>query len=295
MTLGIALQDVSLRYGDTAALDGLTLALEGGKIYGLLGRNGSGKTSLLTVLAAFRRATAGTVLVGGRPVFENRDVTSQVCLIRDSGSDTGDGGDRVSEALDTARRLRPRWDDDYARRLIERFELPVGKKVRELPRGQRAALGITIGLATRAPLTMFDESHLGMDAPSRQAFADELLADFMAHPRTVIVSTHLIEELSSLFEEVVILDEGRVVLHDDTEALRARGAAVTGPAEAVDRVVAGLTVLDQRQLGHTKSAVVYGGLDATLRRRAADERLDIGPLALQDLFTHLTQRSGDHR
>ncbi|HEV3013286.1 MAG TPA: ABC transporter ATP-binding protein, partial [Actinomycetota bacterium] len=187
------------------------------------------------------------------------------------------------------------WDGDYAAALVERFQIPPRKKLGELSLGQRSALGVTFGLAARAPVTLFDESHLGMDAPSRAAFSDELLADFMARPRTIVISTHLIDELSPLFEEVVIIDNGRLVLQDETEVLRARGADVTGPAEAVDRFVAGHTVLRERQLGRTKSAMVYGGLDEAHRRQARDAGLDLGPVALQDLFVHLTEPTGGPR
>ena len=99
----------------------------------------------------------------------------------------------------------------------------------------------------------------------------------------------------ALFEQVLIIDNGRLVLQDETEALRARGADVTGPAEAVDRFVAGHTVLRERRLGRTKSAMVYGGLDERHRRQAREAGLDLGPVALQDLFVHLTQPPGGPR
>jgi ABC-2 type transport system ATP-binding protein len=188
------------------------------------------------VLAGFRKPSGGTVRIDGQPVFENPRITRQVCLIRETG-DTGDLDDRVRYALWTAARLRPGWDAGYADALVERFEIPRHNKLRELSLGQQSALGMIFGLATRAPVTLFDESHLGMDAPSRAAFSDELLADFMAHPRTIVISTHLIDELSPLFEQVVIIDKGRLVLQEETEALRARGADVTGPAEAQDLFV----------------------------------------------------------
>jgi ABC-2 type transport system ATP-binding protein len=294
MTLDIEVAGLRLDYGAVTALDGLSFTLPGGRIYGLLGRNGSGKTSLLSVLAGFRRPSGGTVRIDGQPVFENPRITRRVCLIRETG-DTGDRDDRVGYALWTAARLRPGWDADYADSLVDRFEIPRRKKLRELSLGQRSALGMTFGLATRAPVTLLDESHLGMDAPSRAAFSDELLADFIAHPRTIVISTHLIDELSRLFEQVVIIDRGRLVLQDETEVLRARGADVTGPAEAVDRFVAGRTVLRERQLGRTKSAMVYGGLDEDHRRQARDAGLDLGPVALQDLFVHLTEPAGGPR
>jgi ABC-2 type transport system ATP-binding protein len=114
----------------------------------------------------------------------------------------------------------------------------------------------------------------------------------MAHPRTFVISTHLIEEVSSLFEEVVIIDSGRLVLHDDADALRSRGVAITGPAEVVDSFVNGHTVLGVRQLGPTKCTTIYGAIDEALRERARAAGLDLGPVGLQDLFVHLIQRPG---
>jgi ABC-2 type transport system ATP-binding protein len=296
MSLGIEVRNVRLCYGDVVALDDLTFTLGGGRIYGLLGRNGSGKTSLLSVLAAFRRASAGEALIGGEPVFENGRITRQVCLIRETGD--VDKNDKVKDALWLAEGLRESWDAGYAAALLDRFGIPPRRRIGSLSRGQQSALGVTIGLASRAPVTMFDESYLGMDAPSRYAFYDELLADFMAHPRTIVVSTHLIEEVSRLFEEVVIIDRGRLVLQDDTEALRSRGVAVTGPAGAVDQFVSELAwfakfaVLGEKQLGPTKSATVYGELDGEHRAKARDAGLELGPIGLQDLFVHLTQPTG---
>ena len=125
MTLDIETAGLQLRYGPVTALDDLSLSLPGGRIYGLLGRDGSGKTSLLSVLAGFRRASGGTVLVGGQPVFEQPRTTRQVCLIRETG-DTGDRDDRVSEALYTARHLRPGWDTGYARPWSNASRSPAG-------------------------------------------------------------------------------------------------------------------------------------------------------------------------
>jgi ABC-2 type transport system ATP-binding protein len=290
MSPRIEVEDLRLNYGSVTALDGLTFTLDGGKIYGLLGRNGSGKTSLLSVLAAFRRQSGGAARIDGEPVFENPRVTRRVCLIR-STCDTLGTGDRVSAALSFAAHLRPQWDGEYAAKLLERFRLDPRKPITGLSRGQRSALGAVLGLAARAPVTLFDESHLGMDAPTRYAFYDELLNDFIAHPRTIVVSTHLIEEVGPLFEEVLIIDEGRLVLHDDAETLRSRGVAVTGPAQAVDRIVDGRTVLSERRLGPTKSATVYGPVDDELREQARVAGLDLGPVGLQDLFVHLTGSS----
>lgn len=288
-TPDIEVRDLRLRFGDVNALDGLSFHLSGGKIYGLMGRNGSGKTSLLSVLAAFRKATSGAVLINGQPPFENDAVVRDICLIRESG-DVYDG-ERVGCMLDLAAQLRPNWDAEFAGKLMDRFKLPRRKRPQSLSRGQKSAVGIVLGLASRAPLTMFDESYLGMDAPSRYAFYEELLADYAIHPRTIIISTHLIEEVSSLFEEVLIIDQGRLVVHEEADTLRSRGATVSGPAETVDTFTAGLTVLNEQRLGRTKAATVFGELTDDQVRAASLAGLDLGSVSLQDLFVHLTNSS----
>ena len=155
MITDIRIRDLTVRYGDTVAVDTLDLDLAPGKIYGLLGRNGSGKTSLLSVLAGYRRASSGTVTVGGADPFENADVMRQTCFIRDT-LDVAET-DRVAGSLDFAAALRPTFDREYAGKLLDTFELDPRKRVSALSRGQRSSLGAVHGLAARTSLTILDE------------------------------------------------------------------------------------------------------------------------------------------
>jgi ABC-2 type transport system ATP-binding protein len=287
----IEVTGLGMRFDTVDALTDVSFSLSGAKIYGLLGRNGAGKTTLLSILAGYERQTAGTVLVDGEPVFENATATAKTCLIRGTG-DAAVPAVSVRDLIDFAGRLRPGWDAKYANTLLDLFEVPRGPQAKALSHGKRCALGVTIGLASRAPVTIFDESYLGLDAPSRYAFYDTLLADVLEHPRTVIISTHLIEEVGTLFEDVLILDEGRLLLHETAETLRASGSAVTGDATLVDSFTLGLEVLGEKTLGRTKSAMVYGPLDEKRRAQAREVGLDLDPIALQDLFVHLTSGSG---
>jgi ABC-2 type transport system ATP-binding protein len=286
----ISLRDLTVRYGRTVALDNLTLDLPPGKIYGLLGRNGSGKTTLLSVIAAYLRASSGTITVDGVDPFENPAVMRRTGFIRDTLDVTG--GDRIERALCLARRLRPTWDADYAARLLDVFELNPRKRVQSLSRGQRSSLGAVFGLAARTDLTLLDEVTLGMDATARTAFYRELLADYLEHPRTIILSTHLIEEVAGFFERIVIIDRGRLLLHEDADELKGRGVTVTGPAGAVDGFTAGRTVLDVRSLGNVRAATLYGRLDRGAVARAEAAGLTLGPVGIQDLFVHLTSGAG---
>jgi ABC-2 type transport system ATP-binding protein len=282
----IQLRDLSVRYGDTVAIDKLTLDLPAGKIYGLLGRNGSGKTSLLSVIASYRKASGGTITVDGVDPFENADIMRRTGFIRDTLDVTEQ--DRIGKVLCFAGRLRPTWDADYAARLLDVFELNPGKRVQSLSRGQRSSLGVVLGLAARTELTLLDEVTLGMDAAARTAFYRELLADYLEHPRTVILSTHLIEEVAGLFERIIVIDRGRLLLHEDADELKGRGVTVTGPADAVDAFTAGRTVLGRQSLGGVRAATLYGRLDPAEIDRAKAAGLTLGPVGIQDLFVHLT-------
>ncbi|WP_422647215.1 ATP-binding cassette domain-containing protein [Actinoalloteichus caeruleus] len=290
MTYSIEARDLRLDYRGSPALRGIDFRLAGGGIYGLIGRNGSGKTSLLSLVASLAKPTAGTLLVDGEDPFENPRIMPDVCLVQDRIKDSGDEIWKVGSFLRTAAALRPRWDQEYADRLVDLFELPQRKRISSLSLGKRSALNIIVGLASRAPVTIFDEAYVGLDAPSRYAFYDEVLADYMAHPRTVIMSSHLVEEVDSLFEEVLILDEGRLLVHEDTDDLRSRGVSLTGPAQAVDDLRHGLTVLNEQVLGGTKSITVYGDLDEDALSRARAAGVEAGPVRLQDLFVHLTRK-----
>jgi ABC-2 type transport system ATP-binding protein len=275
-----------MAFGATTALSGITLALPPGRITGLLGRNGAGKSTLMSLLAGYRRPTSGRVLVGGVAPYDDAGAMADTVLVRERIA----GGDRlrVRDQLSVAASFRPRWAGDLADELVERFGISRSQHIGKLSQGQRSALGIITGLASRAPLTMFDEPQLGLDAPSRYAFYDALLADYAAHPRTILMSTHVIDEVADLFEDVVILDRGRVLVHEGADSLRGQGLELTGPVAVVDRLTAGRRALSTRQLGGTKAVVVTGDDVVDLAARAGREGVGVGTLSLQDVFVHLT-------
>ena len=284
---GVEVRDLTARYDTTVALDAVSFTIRPGVITGLLGRNGSGKTTALSVLAAFRRKTSGTVLVDGEDPWENPRVLAGTCLVRESGDVPVD--QKLQATLEFLGDRRPLFSRELADSLMDRFELDPLTKPNKLSRGKRSAFGVVVGLASRTPLTLLDEVHLGMDAPSRYAFYDVLLADWLEHPRTIVLSSHLIGEVERLLEDVVVLDRGSVLTAADADTLRSGGVTVTGAAEAVSAFVADRDVVARQQLGRTAQATLIGTRpDDTAR--AAQAGLELGPVALQDLFVHLTDR-----
>lgn len=286
MNLDIQFDRLSVVYGDLEAVRNVSFHLPAGKIYGLLGRNGAGKTSLLSVLASFREPSSGSVTVGGEQPFENAKIMKEVSFIYDI--DYKDETDKVKAAIESVARHRPHFDTGYALELARKFNLPLDKQLKQLSKGMQSAFNVCIGLASRSPVTILDEVYLGMDAPSREIFYRELLEDQERQPRTFILSTHLVSEMDYLFEEVIIIHKGQFVLQDDYESLTSRGVSITGPAAKVDEFIQGMKVLNVQQLGSTKAVMVYGELSEEAQLAAHRAGLEIGPISLQDLFIHLT-------
>jgi ABC-2 type transport system ATP-binding protein len=262
----------------------VTLDVEPGSITGLLGRNGAGKTTLLRILAGHEFASAGTVTVLGASPVENEQVLRQMIFVRE---DQVYPDFRVRQVVQAASWFYPNWSHELAGALLEEFNLPLNRKVKKLSRGMRSAVGNVIGLAARAEVTLFDEPYAGLDPVSRQLFYDRLLADYAEHPRTVLLSTHLIDEAAGLFERVLVLDRGRIVLNTAADDLRGAATSVSGPAIAVAEFTAGRPVWDRRRVASQESAVVAGALDETDRARAAALHLHLEPLTLQQLVVHV--------
>ncbi|MBY6271952.1 MAG: ABC transporter [Caldibacillus debilis] len=286
MTMRVEFNGVSLRYNTFEALKQITLRLEGEKIYGLLGRNGAGKTSLLTLLAAYREPTEGTITVNGQIHFENEKIMPDIAFLYER--DYKEESETVKEVLEMAERYRPAYDREYAEYLVRRFKLPLEKPVKKLSKGMQSAMNVTLGLASRTAITIFDEVYLGMDAPTREIFYRELLEDQTRHPRMFILSTHLVSEMDHLFDEVIILDKGKVVVQEAYDRLVSRGVTVTGDERIVDPFVEGKKILNEQRLGKTKSVTLYGAFTEEEMARARSEGLDVGPVSLQDLFIFLT-------
>jgi ABC-2 type transport system ATP-binding protein len=280
MTPAISVTGLTRRYPDQVALDDVSLTVGARTITGLLGRNGAGKTTLLRILAGQEFPSSGSVQVLGAAPADNEDVRRRVVLVRE---DQVYPDFTVSHALRAASFWYPNWDAGLASSLLKDFGLRTGKAVKRLSRGQRSGLGITIGLAARAEVTMFDEPYTGLDAVARQFFYDRLLADYADVPRTILLSTHLIDEAAALFENVIVIDRGRVALDMAADGLRGMVTAVSGPALAVDFFTEGRPVWERRALGSQASVVMVRQVSDEDRERARSLGLDLTPLSLPQM------------
>ncbi|MDR2986889.1 MAG: ABC transporter ATP-binding protein, partial [Nocardiopsaceae bacterium] len=235
----IAATALGRRYRDQVALDDVSIEVEPGSVTGLLGRNGAGKTTLMRIITGQEFSTSGEIRVFGEDPAENDAVLRRMIFVREEQSYPDL---RVDAAIQVASWFYPNWSDSLATQLLADFDLPRRRRIRKLSRGMRSAVGIVIGLAARAELTLFDEPYAGLDPVARQLFYDRLLNEIAEHPRTIMLSTHLVDEAADLLEHIVMLDQGRVVLDAPADDIRGMAVTVSGQSSSVDEFVAGRAV-----------------------------------------------------
>lgn len=278
----IEVKNITKRFGATTALDDVSLRFEDKKIYGLLGRNGAGKTTLLNLITNKVFPTSGEIFIDGERVYENDKALSKVYCMGESRLYPNTM--RIKEVFKWSKEFYPDMDTDYADYLADRFALDKRKKVRELSTGYESIFQVIIALAGKAPILLLDEPVLGLDANFRDLFYRELLDNYNKNPRTIVVSTHLIEEAADVIENVVIIKKGRILLQDEAQNLLSRGFTVTGPQGKVDGFIAGRNVLGADILGGIKSAYLLEKLD----KASVPDGLEVSGMKLQSLFIHLT-------
>ncbi len=282
-------ENVKKNYGKKQVLDGVNLTIEQGKIYGLIGRNGAGKTTLLSILTAQNPAGSGSITYGGMPVWENRRALDHLCFSREINTVSllGPNTIKVREYLRMARTFYPNWDEQMAKDLVKKFELNRKDKISKLSKGMLSMLTIVIAMASKADITILDEPVAGLDVVARENFYRLLLEEHEKSGRTFVISTHIIEEAANVFERVIFLDNGKIIIEEDTQELLERAVHVSGHAGEVEGACAGLKQYHSETIGRSLGVTVLlengeslkDGYDVTIQ-----------PVSLQNLFVALCGR-----
>ncbi|KUO50860.1 MAG: hypothetical protein APF76_01385 [Desulfitibacter sp. BRH_c19] len=293
MKSAIEVNNLTKKFGTTTALANINLSFDGNKIYGLLGRNGAGKTTLLHLLAAQLLPSNGSISIRGESLYENNNALSQICYIGlFLNNNKYIKTFKVKDFLKSAAMFFPNWDEKLAKQLTELFSLDIKKPYRNLSTGMLSMVSIIISLASRAPITLLDEPYSGLDASARQEFYDVLAEDFGRHPRTIVFSTHLIDEASNLFEDVIILHQGKIVLHEPMETLEESSLIVFGDKDELESRLGNKRVIHRELFGHRASYALFDKISEQEKTAWTHAGLELRSLTLQQLFVHLTANSG---
>ncbi|CAM3975550.1 ABC transporter ATP-binding protein [Bacillus luti] len=284
----IALETLELtkKYKKKIAVNDVTISLEEHKIYGLLGRNGAGKTTLLNLLAGQIISSSGSVSVFGESVFENSKAMQSICFVR--VKEEAHLSYKVKEIFKMCSMFYKNWDGAYAEELANKFQLNMTEKYHKLSHGMQTVVGIIQGLASRAPITIFDEPTTGLDAAHRELFYCLLLEDYGEHPRTIILSTHLVEEVTHVIEDVIIIKEGRLVVQSSVEDLLQQGHIISGQKDKVDEFSINKKALEREVYGNKGITVIWEELSNEDYDSIEKLGLVVDGITLQKLFIHIT-------
>ena len=277
--MSITVSQLSKQYGPVTALDGVSLSLEDGKIYGLLGRNGAGKSTLMKLMSDRIRPTAGEILVDGKSVHNN---TGRIYMMSEDNLYVDSM--KVRDIFRWTGEFYGGFDQALADRLCEDFELNPKKKATSLSTGYKSICKLITALCVDADYIFMDEPVLGLDAWHRELFYRSLLETYADRPRMFLLSTHLIEEVAGVIEDVIIIDKGKILRTDSVENLLRSGYNITGAAAAVDDYCRGKEVLGCDTVGGIKTAAVLG------RAEDVPTGLTVSPLDLQKLFIRMTEK-----
>lgn len=279
---GIEIKNVKKKYGSNCALDDISLTFEEHKIYGLLGRNGAGKSTLLNIITNRVVADQGLVYVDGVPAKESDQAQSKIYLM--SEKTLYPDKMKIKEIFRWTKEFYPSFDFEYAMKLADMFELDVNKKVKALSTGYTSIFKVIVALAVNVPYVLLDEPVLGLDAYHRDVFYQALIEKYSNEPSTFVLSTHLIEEVSSVIEDIIIIKKGKILKNETREDLLSGGYTVSGMAAHIDQFIAGKNVIGTDHLGGLKTAYILGDLDRT----KVPAEVEITKLDLQKLFVQLT-------
>ena len=278
--------DLTKHYGDKVVLDHLNLTLEGGKIYGLIGRNGAGKTTLLSLMTAQNPVTGGCCQLDGGKIWETRASLERLCFSRELNisAESGLASYTVKNYLKTASYYFSNWDQSMADELVQKFGLNLKTRLGKLSKGMLSMVTIIVAMASKAEFTFLDEPVAGLDVMARQEFYRLLLEEYAETGRTFVISTHIIEEAADLMEEVLILDKGTIIRKQNTQELIASARYVTGAIDQVDGATAGLECHHGEILGRSKAVTVLLGEDEDLN---PGYDVTVQPMNLQQIFVAL--------
>jgi ABC-2 type transport system ATP-binding protein len=282
----IQIKDITKDYGKTKALDNISFTIEPNKIYGLLGRNGAGKTTLLNLMTNKIFPTSGEIAIDNEAVLENDKALGKIFYMVERN--LYPEALKVKEVFKWTKEYYPLFDMEYANALSDKFGLNINKKIKSLSTGYSSIFKAILALASNAEIIVFDEPVLGLDANHRDMFYKELIANYNDKPKTIIVSTHLIEEVAEVLEEVIIINNGKLIKKESVEQLISSAYTVSGEASNVDKYIKDRQYIGQEIMGKFKSVTVLEDIKNKDEALAKQLNLEFTKAELQKLFISLT-------
>jgi ABC-2 type transport system ATP-binding protein len=243
----IEARELTKKYGAHIALDRANFTVEAGRIVGLIGPNGAGKTSALRAILGLTRYEGRLSVLGREPFRQRTELMFDACFIADVA--VLPSWLRVDNAIDFVAGVHPKFRRDRAQELLAKTQITGRRRMRELSKGMKTQVHLALTMAIDAKLLVLDEPTLGLDILARSAFYDALVNDYMDETRTILITTHQVEEVENLLTDVLFIDKGRIVLESSLEDIATRYAAVAVAADSIEAARAMKPFYERRMLG----------------------------------------------
>lgn len=280
--------NVSKSYRAQKVLNGMDFNIKQGVLTGIIGRNGVGKTTLMTMIAGFTEETSGTVHVFGEKPFNSLKVSANSIFVDDAMGFPD--AMTLTEILKECERFYVNWDSALANKLMDYFIFHKAARHRHLSKGKKSTFNAIVGLAAHCPLTIFDEPTTGMDAAVRKDFYRALLKDYIAHPRTILLSSHHIEEIEDVLEDVLLVHKGVAHFHGPITDLQEMFIKISGTAERLSHYTEGINVIEMNKVASTSEWIVENAFSANVMVRMKADGIHISPVSANDAYIALTER-----
>ncbi|MGM9929779.1 MAG: ATP-binding cassette domain-containing protein [Bacillus sp. (in: firmicutes)] len=283
----IECRELTKIYGRKKALHNLSFSLEENKITGLIGRNGAGKTTLLKIIAGFLKETSGEIKVLSKHPFNSLFVSANTIYIDQEMHLPS--ALNLGAILEEAERFYQNWDRELAKRLVDYFSLNRAEYHSDLSKGMKSIFNSILGICSRCALTIFDEPINGMDAGARKDFYRALLKDYIAHPRSIIISSHHLDEMEDLLEDILLIKNGQTFFHMPTSDVKEWAIGLRGRSSAVEGFIKNRDILFQKQLGAEHTYVV-------VKNDFQEEELSVAgietsPVSASDVCIYVTNQN----
>ncbi|NLW42898.1 MAG: ABC transporter ATP-binding protein [Tissierellia bacterium] len=286
----IELKNISKSYKDKLVLNNISTTLEKGKIYGLLGRNGAGKTTLLRILSNLIVKYDGFATLESELIKENQDVVEDIILVHSKMIPSTFDSESVNSIYKWAAIMLPNWDEDYKNKLVQEFELNLKTKYSKLSEGNKNLVALILGLAANTKVVFFDEPSTGLDANNRYKFYEILMEDMEERERYCIISTHIIDEVEKIFEEVMILENNQFILQEEISTLQEKAIVASGNENILSNILKSKNIIDEKSIGGMKIISIYDTLTDEERMSLKANNVELKSIPLQDLFVLLTEK-----
>jgi ABC-2 type transport system ATP-binding protein len=268
-------QNLTKTYGATRALDGASFKVGSGRIVGLIGPNGAGKTTALKAVLGLARCDGSLEVLGLNPYRQRNELAARVSFIADVA--VLPRWLRVQQAIDFVGGVHPRFRRERCEQFLARTTIKRSSRVRELSKGMITQLHLALVMAIDAQLLVLDEPTLGLDILSRKQFYDSLLSDYMDEERTILVTTHQVEEVENILTDLLLIDRGKVVLDSPMDEIALKYQQLFTTSDRADAARA-LKPLNERQLLGRHVFLYEGGDAAALARLGAVRQPSVADL-----------------